>query len=190
MIEIACREAIFHFNKKFLEDPTIPMWTIKTKGQSYYVNHVDCQLSWSTKETPENGSTKGSIKFKNALLTINDTNSATLTPLKLTDISRLKAKSFTRIVFNSRYKEVKEFFTDNNIHHTEFKDIRGGCGNTWSICDIKKPNDITLMQLSITNLFRILSENDVYYKLYDDDKVLAEYDLDSGVNDEYDDTED
>lgn len=59
-------EIVFHFNKKHLEDPNIPMWVIKTKGQSHYVNHVEVMpgVGFSTKETPDNPSTKGSIKFK------------------------------------------------------------------------------------------------------------------------------
>ena len=57
-------EIIFHFNKAFLTDPSIPMWVIKTKGQTYYVNHIDSEIGFSTKETPDNPHTKGSIKFK------------------------------------------------------------------------------------------------------------------------------
>ncbi len=59
-------EIIFHFNKKHLEDPNIPMWVIKCKGQTHYVHHVevDVGVGFSTKETPDNPSTKGSIKFK------------------------------------------------------------------------------------------------------------------------------
>ncbi|MEN6293820.1 MAG: hypothetical protein ABFD07_17615 [Methanobacterium sp.] len=62
-------EIIFHFNKMHLQDPTIPMWIIKAKGQTYYVNHVDVDrgVGFSTKETPDNPSTKGSIKFKGKL---------------------------------------------------------------------------------------------------------------------------
>ncbi len=69
-----CKEVIFHFNTGFIKDPTIPMWVIKTKGQTYYVNHVDASVPWSTKETPDNASTKGSIKFKNCNLEIIDGN--------------------------------------------------------------------------------------------------------------------
>jgi len=60
---------IFHFNKKHLEDPSIPMWVIKTKGETYYVHHVnvDKGVGFSTKETPDNLSTKGSIKIKGKL---------------------------------------------------------------------------------------------------------------------------
>ena len=59
-------EIVFHFNKKHLEDPTIPMWVLKCRGDTYYVHHVDVSpgVGFSTKETPDNPHTKGSIKFK------------------------------------------------------------------------------------------------------------------------------
>jgi hypothetical protein len=38
---------------------------VKAKGQTFYANHVDCNAPWSTKETPDNNHTKGSIKLKN-----------------------------------------------------------------------------------------------------------------------------
>ncbi len=62
-------EIIFHFNKKHLEDPTIPMWVIKCRGDTYYVHHVDVSpgVGFSTKETPNNPHTKGSIKIKGFL---------------------------------------------------------------------------------------------------------------------------
>jgi len=52
-------EIIFHFNKKHLEDPNIPMWVIKCKGETHYVHHVnvDKGVGFSTKETPDNPST-------------------------------------------------------------------------------------------------------------------------------------
>ena len=58
---------IFHFNKGYLKDPTIPMWVIKHKGKSHYVDHVTSEVGFSTKETPDNEHTKGSIKFKGKL---------------------------------------------------------------------------------------------------------------------------
>ena len=67
-----CKEAVFHFNKGHLADPTIPMWVIKAKGQTFYVDHVDAQIGFSTKETPDNNHTKGSLKFKNCLISIDD----------------------------------------------------------------------------------------------------------------------
>lgn len=46
------------------------MWTLKTKGETYYVKHVTAHVGWSTKETPDNEHTKGSLKFKNVTVTI------------------------------------------------------------------------------------------------------------------------
>jgi hypothetical protein len=62
-------EIILHFNKMHLQDASIPMWVVKAKGQTYYVNHVDMDsgIGFSTKETPDNPSTKGSLKFKGKL---------------------------------------------------------------------------------------------------------------------------
>ncbi len=57
------RNIVFHFNKMHLQDPSIPMWVVKVKGQTYYINHLDSEVGFSTKETPE-GRTKGSLKFK------------------------------------------------------------------------------------------------------------------------------
>ncbi len=45
---------------------------LKTKGKTYYVKHVTANAPWSTKETPDNPSTKGSIKFKDVDVIIDD----------------------------------------------------------------------------------------------------------------------
>lgn len=81
-MKMECKELIFHFNKKYLSDPSIPMWIIKTKGETYYINHLTSTAPWSTKETPDNEHTKGSLKFKNISLEINEQNEATITSLK------------------------------------------------------------------------------------------------------------
>ena len=62
-------EIVFHFNKKHIQDSTIPMWVVKCRGDTYYVDHVDVSpgIGFSTKETPDNPHTKGSIKFKGRL---------------------------------------------------------------------------------------------------------------------------
>lgn len=52
------------------------MWVLKTKGQTYYVNHVECNAHWSTKETPDNAHTKGALKVKNCRLIIDSENNA------------------------------------------------------------------------------------------------------------------
>ena len=60
---------MFHFNKKHIQDSTIPMWVVKCRGDTHYVDHVDVSpgIGFSTKETPDNPHTKGSIKFKGRL---------------------------------------------------------------------------------------------------------------------------
>ena len=62
-------EIVFHFNKKHLQDSTIPMWVVKCRGDTHYVDHVDVSpgIGFSTKETPDNPHTKGRIKFKGRL---------------------------------------------------------------------------------------------------------------------------
>lgn len=59
---------IFHFNKHFLVDDTIPMWVVKHRGKTYYVDHLESNIGFKTKETPDNEHTKGSIQFKGKLL--------------------------------------------------------------------------------------------------------------------------
>lgn len=43
------------------------MWVIKTKGQTFYIDHLESKIGFSTKETPDNTHTKGSVKFKGQL---------------------------------------------------------------------------------------------------------------------------
>lgn len=63
---------VFHYNKKHNEDPSIPAYVLKIKGESIYVNHINSSIGFSTKETPDNPSTKGSIKFHGILTIITD----------------------------------------------------------------------------------------------------------------------
>lgn len=48
------------------------MWVVKSKGQTYYVDHLDSKVGFSTKETPENEHTKGSLKFSGYLSIIKE----------------------------------------------------------------------------------------------------------------------
>lgn len=73
-----CDRVDFHFNKKHLEFPWIPMWVLKTKGKTFYVNHVNALCPWSTRETPDHDSTKGSIRLKDCSLEIDAEGIATL----------------------------------------------------------------------------------------------------------------
>ena len=78
------------------------MWVLKTHGETFYVNHVDAGMPWSTKETPDNNHTKGSIKFKEVLLVIDEHNSARLSKLTMFDRIRLRNQKLgiTRIIVN------------------------------------------------------------------------------------------
>lgn len=68
ILECVTKERIvFHFNKASLQDKTIPMWTIKHKGNTYYVDHVESEIGFSTKETPDNSHTQGSILFRGGI---------------------------------------------------------------------------------------------------------------------------
>ena len=58
---------VFHYNKKHNEDTEIAPWVIKHKGQTFYINHLDSSVGFSTKETPGNEHTKGSLMFRGKL---------------------------------------------------------------------------------------------------------------------------
>ncbi len=161
---------VFHFNKKHLEDQTIPMWVLKTQGKTYYVNHVECNIPWSTKETPDNPSTKGSIKVKDCLLVIDD-NGAILSKLTQHDKIRLhnEAKGITRIVcgWNSK-KDLEAAIKQSNIKHGPFKQVGGGCGSQYFVTDIYDKAELAFLTISAEDKFRILMPNEALYKAYDD----------------------
>ena len=69
----------FHFNKKHLEFSWVPMWVVKAKGQTFYVNHVDANAPWTTRENPDHPSTKGSIRVRGCSLNITGDGNAILT---------------------------------------------------------------------------------------------------------------
>lgn len=73
-----CREVIFHFNKGHMKNPAIPVWVLKAKGKTFYVNHVNATIPWSTKEVIGHPSTIGSIKFKKASMYIDEDGCATV----------------------------------------------------------------------------------------------------------------
>jgi hypothetical protein len=60
------------------------MWIIKCRGDTYYVDHVDVDsgVGFSTKETPNNPHTKGSIKLKGYLTIENDSNNKSIAKIK------------------------------------------------------------------------------------------------------------
>lgn len=175
-IEYACKDLVFHFNKKHLEDETIPMWVIKTHGESFYVNHVTSELNWTTKETPDNAHTKGSIKFKECLLTFDEDNCATISKLTLADKVRLRNQKLgiTRIIFSWGSK-IHKALSANEFKHSPFKNVEGGCGTSFIICDLLKKEEATLAGLKYSD-WRILKPNEAYYQAYDKKETIWEED--------------
>lgn len=167
-IEYACRDIVFHFNKKHLEDESVPMWVLKTHGETFYVNHVESSLPWTTKETPDNSHTKGSIKFKEVLLTIDSDNCANLTKLTVFDRIRLRNQKLgiTRIMFSPN-GEMHRALKDKEFKHSPFKFVRGACASSFVICDLLNKSDATFASLKYLGKFRILMPNETYYQEYD-----------------------
>lgn len=177
ILELACKDVVFHFNKKHLEDNAVPMWVLKTHGETYYVNHVDCSVPWSTKETPDNSHTKGSIKVKEVLLQIDEDNSATLSLLTLADKIRLRNKrlGITRVIVKEGpdFWKFKERLQQQNVRHGPIKSISGACSNSFYITDILDETQFTMLALSMANTtFRVLMPNEGYYRWYDDPKNI------------------
>lgn len=171
MTELACKDVVFHFNKKHLEDSTIPMWVLKTHGKTYYVNHVDCQIPWSTKETPDNPHTKGSIKVKDCLLNIDADNNASLTKLTEHDKIRLRneEKGITRIIYLSHARtDVESAIRQSNIKHGPIKKIGGRCGSTFYATDIMNKAELSFLTITAGDKFRVLMPNEKQYQDYDD----------------------
>ena len=132
---------------------------------------MDCQLPWSTKETPDNSHTKGSIKVKNALLRISDDNHATLTELNIYDKFRLRNQKLgiTRILFRPG-TDLHEALKKNEYKHSPFKYISGACTTSFIVCDLLNKAEVTMAGLKYTKDFRILQPNEGYYHQYDNTK--------------------
>ena len=146
------------------------MWVLKFHGETLYVNHVDCQLPWSTKETPDNSHTKGSIKVKNALLRISDDNDATISELTLIDKFRLRNQKLgiTRIMFRPS-SDMHKALLANEYKHGPLKHIRGACASAFVITDLLDKREVMLAQLKYQNWWEV-KPNESYYQQYDDVK--------------------
>jgi hypothetical protein len=151
------------------------MWVVKAKGETYYVEHVECSVPWNTKETPDNTHTKGSIKVLNCLVTIDDDNCAKIS--ELTDVDRVRIRNaergITRVIIKGSYwvSLLKEKIKDYGIKHGPFKHITGACTSSFYITDIFDKEAVLMLQLALTSTdFRVLKPNESYYKVYDDPK--------------------
>ena len=159
---------MFHFNKKHLEDETVPMWIIKSHGVTFYINHLSSDIAWSTKETPDNIHTKGSIKFKDCKLTIDDDNCATISKLTLIDKAILNNPKIVHAriiaIANGTFHMA---LINNELQHSAIKHIRGACSSGYIVCDLLEPKEVTFATLKYSGDFRIMKPNETYYKEYD-----------------------
>lgn len=71
-LEFESKNIDFHFNKKSMEFDFIPMWVVKARGKTWYCHSVVSSIGFSTRETPDHPSTKGSIRFKKGTLRIDE----------------------------------------------------------------------------------------------------------------------
>ena len=176
---------MFHFNKGHLADETIPMWVVKTHGVTFYVNHVTADIPWSTKETPGNEKTKGSIKFRKCKLSIDtEDNTATISRLGIADAwLKPPTRRAARIIFGNGGKMWRALKA-GEFEHSKFKAVEGSCGSSWAICDLLDQHELTLALIKYANEFRILAPNEGYYQLYDTNKIIWEdEDIDGGEDD-------
>jgi hypothetical protein len=157
------------------------MWVIKTHGESFYVNHVTAEIPWTTKETPDNAHTKGSLKFKECLLSIDADNCATIGKLSIYDKIRLRNKKLgvTRVMWTNYKFELA--LKEEGIKHTPFKRVHGACSTAYTVCDLPDKNDAMILGLKYPGMFRILMPNEPQYRAYDDkklwDKLQQDYDI-------------
>ena len=135
-----------------------------TKGKTYYVNHVEANIPWTTKETPLNIRTKGALKFKNALLRLED-GSASIDILTEEDKQRLDALIPLRIAFHYK-NELLWLLQHNDIKHGPCKNFKSGCGGNTFVIEISK-EDLTMLALVYPNKFYILPEDNFWYNEYE-----------------------
>ena len=154
------------------------MWVVKAHGVTFYVNHVSSEMPWSTKETPGNERTKGSIKFKKCKLTIDPDNNATISKLGITDAwLKPPTRRAARILFGWG-GDVHTALSNKEYQHSRFRDVEGSCGSSWVICDILDEHELTVFALRFAGKFRILAPNEAYYQDYDSKDTIWERDED------------
>jgi hypothetical protein len=151
------------------------------------VNHVSCELPWSTKETPDSNHTKGSIKIRKCLLQIDADNCATIRSPTPDDIVRLKyQKPPIRVIYGSYYaSDVERAIATYNIKQGKILQVRGDCGSPFFITEFYQDSDITLLTLALpTHAMRILNAYEAYHRKYDqaEENEIWEIDEDSDSN--------
>jgi len=154
------------------------MWVVKAHGVTFYVNHVTADMPWSTKETPGNEKTKGSIKFKKCKLSIDSDNNATISRLGIADAwLQHPERRAGRILFTYGGVMHKALMA-KEFEHSKLKNVEGSCGSSFVICDLRDERELTFAGIKYANLFRILAPNESYYQAYDGDRTIWEEDHD------------
>ncbi len=166
-IKYRCKDIVFHFNKKHLEDPTVPMWVIKSHGVTFYVNHVSAEVPWTTKETPDNAHTKGAIKFKNCTLTIDENNDATIGKVRIIDRLLPHPRVVHARIIAPVYGDFHDALDDKEFKHSKIKTIEGACSSEFIVCDLLDKDEVILAGLKYAGKFRIMVPNETYYQAYD-----------------------
>lgn len=151
------------------------MWVLKSHGVSFYVNHVDATIPWSTKETSNNPHTKGSIKFKNCKLSIDRENNATLSKLRLLD-RKLPHPYIANRIITGVGSNFHQALKEGEFQHSEIKFVSGGCGSSFLICDLLDKNEALIAALKYAGKFRLLTPNEKYYFDYDTKETIFELD--------------
>lgn len=144
------------------------MWVLKAHGETFYVNHVDAQVPWSTKETPNNAHTKGSLKFKKCKLTIDEDNCATLSKLTILDRKLPTPADKPTRILAAYWGDIHKALKADEYKHSKIKEVSGGCGSSFIICDLLDSRQTLLAGIKYAGKFRILSPNESYFKLYDE----------------------
>jgi hypothetical protein len=157
------------------------MWVIKSHGVTFYVNHVTAEIPWTTKETPDNASTKGSIKFKKCKLTIDSDNNATLSKLRAKDVLLPHPYVANRILASS-HGDFYRALAAGEFQHSKIKHVYGGCGSSFIICDLLDKNETLMAALKYAGKFRLLAPNEKYYFEYETSENI--YEIEDDDNDE------
>jgi hypothetical protein len=153
------------------------MWVVKAHGVTFYVNHVTADMPWSTKETPGNEKTKGSIKFKKCKLSIDtEDNTATISRLGIADAwLKHPERRAGRIIFPYGGK-MHRALSEGEFEHSKFKNVEGSCGSSFIICDLLDERELTFAGIKYATYFRILAANEHYYQAYDSGNTIWEQD--------------
>ena len=153
------------------------MWVVKAHGVTFYVNHVTADMPWSTKETPGNEKTKGSIKFKKCKLSIDtEDNTATISRLGIADAwLKHPERRAGRIIFPYGGK-MHRALSEGEFEHSKFKNVEGSCGSSFIICDLLDERELTFASIKYATHFRILAANEHYYQAYDSGNTIWEQD--------------